>query len=44
MKFEFKDGTTLEGEIVAQALWIILIKSAVHYYIISKFALKDEDE
>lgn len=42
--FEFKDGTKLEGELVAQALLVLIIKSNGVYYLVSKFSLVDDDK
>lgn len=43
MTFNFKEGTSLEGEIVAKAEAVLVVKTANgFYYLINRFELSDE--
>ena len=43
MNILFNDGTTLEGEIVCQALFVVIIKAGNMYYLASKDAIVEPD-
>lgn len=41
MTFKFKNGTSVEGDLVSQALFVLLIKSEGKFYLINRFSLED---
>lgn len=38
---KFKDGKTIECKIIAQALFVYLVKYKGNFYLISKYSLED---
>lgn len=43
MQFKFNDGSSTEGEVVAKAMNVLIIKTDAGYYIVNRHSLASDD-